>query len=339
MNERCTERGKNKPGYWVSLTLVTLALTAASPAFANPESCRAIVDGAARLACFDSYFEPVETAGESVEKLTILDEEAIQGLPPIEARRTQELAVTAQSFAITPHKPNYILPLTYNASADFSEFGDFEELFSDTEIKMQLSLKTRLVPNLWRDSSIWVAYTQQSYWQLYADSEASAPFRETNHQPEIFWEVPVDFDVLGWRARTATLAFNHQSNGRAEPLSRSWNRVTGELVFEKGQFVASAKTWARVGNPEVDNNPNIEDFMGRVQLGLAYKRNDHTFSLGLKNNLSSDNRSGVEFNWTFPLIEKLDGFIQIYSGYGENLIDMENYNNRIGIGIALTDWL
>lgn len=319
--------------------MLTPALGFAATVAADPASCAAIVDGAARLTCYDSFFEPAADPTGEVEALTILNEDAIDALPPLEARKTQELAVAAQSFAITPHKPNYILPMSYNASSDYSAFGPFEELFNDTEIKMQLSLKTRIVPNLWRDSSVWVAYTQQSYWQLYADSEASAPFRETNHQPEVFWEVPVDFDLMGWKARSAILAFNHQSNGRAEPLSRSWNRVTGELVFEKGDFVASAKTWARVGDPDVDNNPNIEDFMGRVQLGLAYKRNDHTFSLGVKNNLSSKNRSGVELNWTFPLIEKLDGFIQIYSGYGENLIDMENYNNRIGIGIALTDWL
>jgi phospholipase A1 len=59
----------------------------------------------------------------------------------------------------------------------------------------------------------------------------------------------------------------------------------------------------------------------------------------LKNNLSSTNRSGLEINYTYPLLRHLKGFVQIYSGYGENLIDMENYTNRIGIGIALTDAL
>ncbi|MFK7831005.1 MAG: phospholipase A [Congregibacter sp.] len=320
----------------VCLTLLTICLTAQ----ANPQSCATISNDAARLHCFDSIFKPTPSNSQGEETLVILNSDSLSELPPLDSRKIQELANTREDFAITPHKPNYILPLSYNASADYSEFGPFEEAFNDTEIKMQLSLKTRIVPNLWGNSSLWIAYTQQSYWQLYADSEASAPFRETNHQPEVFWEVPVDFDVLGWNARIATLAFNHQSNGRAEPLSRSWNRITGELTLDRGPFVASAKSWYRIKEDEEnDNNPNIEDFMGRLQLGLAYKRNDHVFAIGLKNNLSSDNRSGLELNWTFPLVQKLRGFVQIYSGYGENLIDMENYNNRIGIGIALSDWL
>jgi phospholipase A1 len=258
----------------------------------------------------------------------------------IEARLEQEAALTDQWFSITPHHRNYILPATYNDNPDFSAFSPEEKSFSDYEVKMQLSLKTRVARGLWRDSSIWAAYTQQSYWQLYADEAASSPFRETNHQPEIFWQVPVDFNVLGWDARIATLALNHQSNGRSEPLSRSWNRVTAALALDRGNWAISAKTWARIKEPaETDDNPNIEDYMGRLELGLAHTRERHTFSLNLKNNLSSPNRSGLEVNYTFPLFKRLKGFLQFYSGYGENLIDMENHTNRIGIGIALTDTL
>lgn len=347
------------------LIAALLSISATASAATAPDSCAAIVSEAARLSCFDSFFpqtfpetgpagldsgssavtgdgaEADLTAGDSDGgPLEILNTAALEALPPVEAREVQELALTEQEFGITAHHPNYILPLTYNFSPDYSAFGPFEELFSDSEIKMQLSLKTRILPNLWGDSSLWVAYTQQSYWQLYADSDASAPFRETNHQPEVFWQLPVDFELLGWKASLATLAFNHQSNGRSDPLSRSWNRITGELLFEREGFVASAKTWHRIDeDPENDNNPNIEDFMGRMQLGLAYKRNDHTFAIDLRNNLRSKNRSGVELSWSFPLVEHLKGYVQIYSGYGENLIDMENYTNRIGIGVALTDWL
>jgi len=41
----------------------------------------------------------------------------------------------------------------------------------------------------------------------------------------------------------------------------------------------------------------------------------------------------------FPLLDNLKGYVQIYSGYGENMFDAENYSNRIGIGFALNDWL
>ena len=99
------------------------------------------------------------------------------------------------------------------------------------------------------------------------------------------------------------------------------------------------KSWIRVDKSSTDNNPDIEDLMGRIQVGAAYKGDVHTIAIGLKNNLSSDNRSGVELNWTFPLTQKLKGIVQVYSGYGENLIDMESYSNRVSLGVALTDWL
>jgi len=300
----------------------------------EPGDCATIDGKDDRLACYDSFF-----VSNSEQRRTVADTRSLNDLTPIQARVNQEEAVRDNWFSITPHRPNYILPATYNASADFTQYGLGQNFFSDAETKFQLSLKTTLFTDLWRNSSIAVAYTQQSYWQLFADEEASAPFRETNHEPEVMWQIPVDFDLFGFRARQLAFAFVHQSNGRERPLSRSWNRVTSELVFERNRFVLSAKTWARVDDPDLDDNPNIEDYMGRIQLGAAYKGDRHTFALGIKNSLDSDLRSGVEFNWLFPLSRRLKGFVQLYSGYGENLIDMENYHNRVGVGIALTDWL
>jgi phospholipase A1 len=44
-------------------------------------------------------------------------------------------------------------------------------------------------------------------------------------------------------------------------------------------------------------------------------------------------------NWAFLLAQHLRGYVQFFTGYGENMIDMGNNDTRIGIGIALTDWL
>ncbi len=300
----------------------------------SPQDCATIAKIKERVSCYDSFF--LTPAQQEITTTVI---EAPVSLSPVQARQREEVSLRDRWFSITPHRPNYILPATYNGSADHEQYGSAEEFLSDTELKFQLSLKTTLLTDLWRDSTVSVAYTQQSHWQLYADEELSAPFRETNHEPEIMWQIPVDFRVLGFDARFATLAFNHQSNGRSRPLSRSWNRLSGEVVLERGRFVLSAKTWVRVDDPDPDDNPDIEDFMGRIQLGAAYKHNQHTFALGLKNSLDGKMRSGVEFNWLYPLSRHLKGFVQLYSGYGENLIDMEHYTNRVGIGLALTDWL
>lgn len=323
------------------LGMLLLASFWTGPATAAPQECAGIEDDTARLACFDTYFTPI-VDGANGESTTInemlVEAKAENSL--VKGRMGQERAVADQFFALLPHHLNYFLPATISSTADYSDYGPFDEWFDEWEVKFQLSLKALVAENLWRDSSIWLGYTQQSYWQLYAEEEASAPFRETNYQPELFWAVPVDFDVMGWHARLATLALNHQSNGRSEPLSRSWNRITGELALDRGPFAATVKTWYRLPEEaENDNNPDIEDYMGRVELGLAYKRGEQLFSMSLKNNLSSDNRSGLELNWTFPLVQHLRGFVQIYSGYGENLLDADNYNNRFGIGVSLSDRL
>ena len=307
-----------------------IAFCAGRPGLAaeTPDDCALLQDRNERLECFDGFF-PAQRES--------MNEQAIEG--PIEARQMLESESGRNWFAITPHRPNYVLPASYNFNADFTPYPELGSFFNDAEIKFQLSLKTKVLGNLWKDSSLWVAYTQQSYWQLYADREASAPFRETNHEPEIRWQIPANFTLFGLNARLAALSLNHQSNGQSDPLSRSWNRITGELVFERDNFVFAAKSWVRVDDPDDDDNPNIEDFMGRIELGAAYQGDHHTLAIGLRNSLDSDFRSGVQVDWTFPMTEHMKGYVQLYSGYGENLIDMENYNNRIGVGIALTDWL
>ena len=309
-------------------TLITFCAIRPSLAAETPEECALLSDREERLDCFDRFYPARAPA-------TVQDDN--EG--PIEARQMLESESGRNWFALTPHRPNYVLPASYNFNADYSSYPELGQFFSDAEIKFQLSLKTRVLSNLWKNSSLWVAYTQQSYWQLYADRDASAPFRETNHEPEIRWQIPTSFTLFGLNARLAALSLNHQSNGQSDPLSRSWNRITGELVFERDNFVFAAKTWVRVDDPDDDDNPNIEDFMGRIELGAAYQGDNHTLAIGLKNSLDSDFRSGVQVDWTFPMTQHMKGYVQLYSGYGENLIDMENYNNRIGVGIALTDWL
>ena len=101
------------------------------------------------------------------------------GLTPIEARHRLETESQLNWFSITPHRPNYILPATHNFSSDFSPCGPLGEFFNDTEVKFELSLKTRLWPNLWRNCSLWFGCTQLSFWQLCSDEEASKPFRES----------------------------------------------------------------------------------------------------------------------------------------------------------------
>jgi len=39
------------------------------------------------------------------------------------------------------------------------------------------------------------------------------------------------------------------------------------------------------------------------------------------------------------LLTKVKGYVQVFSGYGQSLIDYNRYTNGVGIGFALSDWI
>jgi phospholipase A1 len=184
-----------------------------------------------------------------------------------------------------------------------------------------------------------MGYTQRSFWQLY-DFADSSPFRETDFEPELLLNFRTDYRLLGLRGRFINVGFNHQSNGRSEPLSRSWNRVVANFGFERDSLVFLLNVWYRIPEDEADDdNPNIEDYLGYGQLNAFYLWHGHRFGLLFRNNLRfDDNRSGLQLSWSFPLLARVSGYVQYFHGYGESLLDYNASANRIGIGFLLKEW-
>ncbi len=328
-----------------SLLLAFLSSGALAQPAAN--ACVNEADDAKRLACYDraaGRVAPAAAATAAAPAATPAPAPAPAPAPSVLAQRleaTDPNAVPGKWFSLTAHRTNYVLAYSYNANSDFElyrQFGDVDKL-ENGEIKYQLSLKTPLWPQIGDSTvSLWMAFTIQSWWQAYA-SDVSAPFRETNYEPEIFAAMPVQGSLLGLNFREVALGLNHQSNGRSDPISRSWNRVTGRVVFDSGNLAGYARLWARIPESEEDDdNPNIERYLGQGELGLAYRWGQHTFAGILKNNLRADNRSGLQLDWTYPINKHLKGYIQGYVGYGENMIDAETSAERIGFGLMLADW-
>lgn len=239
------------------------------------------------------------------------------------------------AFDIESYRSNYLLPVTYDKVEHLKR--------ENTETKFQISFKKALSYNLFGlNEKIFLAYTQTSWWQTTAPS---APFRETNYEPELFVTIPFDgsFSPL----KTYTLGLTHQSNGRFFG-SRSWNRAYISGIFQyKGVFI-EPRAWYRFKEDEKsdpsdtsgDDNPDIEDYLGYGDLKLAYPYKEHLFSLLLRNNLkfNGNNKGAVQFDWTFPIpwISDLYGYLQIFSGYGESLIDYDKRVEKIGLGFAIT---
>lgn len=296
-----------------------------------PDSCIDIVDDAKRLQCYDQLSSQFDENSNST---------AATVKPGIWNGRILKDA-DRETFTLTARKPNYIM-YSYLSSINEEpyEFIGEEDELDNSEIKFQLSLQTKLADDLFdKQADLWFSYTQVAYWQLF-NSEISAPFRETNYEPEVYVSLLTDYDFLGITGRTVNFGVVHQSNGRAEPLSRSWNRIYAEFVFERGDFALSFKPWYRIEeDSDDDDNPDIDDFMGNYEIRLFQHWNDHLFTAMFRNLLDSEHRYNSELQWSFPIKRRVRGLVQWYNGYGENMIDYDHKNHRIAIGIMMTDWL
>ena len=58
-----------------------------------------------------------------------------------------------------------------------------------------------------------------------------------------------------------------------------------------------------------------------------------------RHNLRRESHGAVEISYSFPFSPRIRGYAQIFNGYGESLIDYNAPITRIGVGVALTDWL
>ncbi len=263
----------------------------------------------------------------------------------IERRFRLEEEASKNPFAIEPHNMNYAAFSLYET--DNTSFNALSQ--EHEEINFQVSLKIAVARDLLvNGSKLYFAYTNQSWWQAF-NTDSSSAFRETNHEPEVLLTIPAKFTMAGLDARLLSIGFNHQSNGRDIPQSRSWNRIMGEVLLEQNeQTYWRLKSWYRVPesrkkdvtDTEGDDNPNIERYLGNFELyGLYQKSNLQTYGLMLRNNLRSSNKGAIQLEWSYPLANQYRGYIRFFHGYGESLIDYNHKNTRISFGWQLSDWL
>ena len=262
----------------------------------------------------------------------------------IERRLRLEQEASKNRFAIAQHKSSYILPLTYNSRVNNEPFRESDENreLDKYEFKFQFSIKAQLFDSIMQyPGRVFFGYTNQSYWQIY-DQENSGPFRETNHEPEIFVDIDRNNQFASWNIPLLRFGWVHQSNGRSSSLSRSWNRLYSQIFLEKDNWALSFKPWIQVtGDSAEEDNPDIDEFMGNFELGLFRQGTTSAASIKFRNNLRSENRGAIELNWSKPLPfnDKLRLYFQYFHGYGESLIDYNVNTNRVGLGLQLSDFL
>ncbi len=348
---------------------------------ASPQACFALETDATRLACYDNALgrnAPDTRAADAAAAAALQARKeakaAAKELDEPLPRRNElfahdELASAAANagrgslldsrwelakdsklglYQLRAYKPVYLLPAFWSSkpnemphSPNPNNTVTESEQLDSTELKFQLSFKTKVAENLFGDNGdIWVGYTQSSRWQAY-NSELSRPFRETNYEPEVMLTFRNGYSLFGWNGRMTGISLNHQSNGRSDPLSRSWNRVVMNVGLDRDNWAIMLRPWYRI--PEGrrdDNNPDIEDYMGRGDATLVYNRNGHELAITGRHSLRSGDRShgSLQVDYGFPINNLLRGHVQVFDGYGESMIDYNHRATYIGLGVSLLEW-
>ncbi len=258
-------------------------------------------------------------------------------------RISKTLQIYKDNYGLSYYEPTYILPFYYTQSvspyyANYPGSTPEHMTVRPLEFKAQLSF---LFP-LWVDifGSGWVlnaAYTQLMYWQLYTKSPY---FRETNYEPRVFFSNEFHKNWL------FALGIVHQSNGRggAGPsgMERSWNRIYSDLAFSRENWVVILEPWVPIFKADSQDlhNSDIERYLGYGRVILAYKIRNQELSFIFRNILASGfHRGTVEVDYSFPLSVHVNAFVQVFSGYGQSLIEYNHYTNAVGVGISLTNWI
>ncbi len=251
-------------------------------------------------------------------------------------------------FQLRAYKPVYLLPAFWTSdtnetpqSPNPNNSVDSPEDLDSVETKFQISFKTKIAENLFGDNGdLWGGYTQSSRWQVY-NSDISRPFRETDYEPEVLLAFRNNYRIGGWHGRMSGIGLNHQSNGRGDPLSRSWNRVILNFGLDRENWSLVVRPWYRIPEDEGDdNNPDIEDYVGRGDAMLTYSNGGHEFTVLGRHSLRGGDKShgALQLDWGFPINRQLRGHLQVFDGYGESLIDYNHKATYIGLGVSLLEW-
>ena len=316
---------------------IVLAVSAAAfTAEDDYARCRAIQDDKARLACFDdlrpvkagasgSYLERAWRLGAEDSRIGIDNVQPYRPIYIVLGKHTDNVNTQPSSPA-----PDHTVPAPIPWSAE--------------ELMFQLSFKSELMSRKDFDGKLlglknvrlWFAYTQRSFWQVY-NAQLSRPFRDTDYEPEAIFTFGTGNDTDGWKLLNVGVV--HQSNGRALPQSRGWNRLYAQGGWEWGPFSLLARVWSRFPEKaEKDDNPDIQSYLGRGDIELRWNlENDKSVTLLARRALDTG-RGFIEAAWTS---RKLFGparvYVQATSGYGESLIDYNFRQNTLGVGFAYSD--
>lgn len=203
----------------------------------------------------------------------------------------------------------------------------------NSDVKFQLSISQRLTKSkLPFDSYLFIQYTQKAFWDVFRES---LPMRDLNFNPGIgLGHLIIRHNKYIGKAY---LMLEHESNGRDSIDSRSWNKITLSCALVlNDNWETQFKTWIPIIDGE--NNKDILKYNGIFQFAVNYRTCNKRLQVGA---LITQRKAWFGFNTQLELSYKFNKrenqffFIQYYNGYGENLLEYNQYRNMLRVGFVI----
>jgi len=317
-------------------------------------------DASRRLVCFDQVAEQYAANAAAAPIHTIKQADLVKAVDARTTYLSRKWHLNAQDELhftdLETHQLNYVVASYSNNPNDVpnspSRPNTQDRGLNNNDLHFQISLKTQLMnlsdwlpENQWVHSArLWGAYTQQSFWQVYSASQ-SRPMRDHNYSPELILSLGLNKpgEPKPWAALPDMLNLGvvHESNGRSEPLSRSWNRVYLQGGWQlNDRYSVLFRPWWRIPESKSnDDNPDISKYMGYGDAVLRWDNEANTTaaSVTLRNNLRSDNKGYVKFDVQYKPLksESVRFYAMLASGYGVSLLDYNQAQTMFGLGFAI----
>lgn len=203
------------------------------------------------------------------------------------------------------------------------------------DVKFEIGFKQRLTNLVLPFKTYaYLTYRQKSFWDVYQES---APFTESNYNPGIGLAKPFFKDNV--LKKGVFLQFEHQSNGREEEFSRSWNFISLSFLYmhqENWQF--GLKCWVPFG--PLRDNPDLTDYIGFHESTIAYMPNPRLMiEANLRKAFNWDWKGSAQIGISYKLDRDANQYLylQYYLGYGESLIEYDQNVSMIRVGIVFKD--
>lgn len=204
---------------------------------------------------------------------------------------------------------------------------------NNSNVKFQLSISHRLTKSILPfDTYLFLQFSQKTIWNV---MEESLPMRDLNFNPGIGLGHLIirENRYIG----RAIIMLEHESNGKDSLSSRSWNKVSASVNLMLSRNVdTQLKLWIPI--VDSDNNRDILKYNGIGNFAINYHNRNRRFHAGLLTTWRTESFSfNTQWEFSFKLNEKVNQFlfIQYYNGYGENLLDYNQFKSVIRMGFVI----